>query len=80
MGIPHLITTLQPFAERGKLDGKKVVIDGPGFAYHIIHLCERAARPVMPLTQPSSALLGQTALAWLAKLETHSIRVYVRDF
>ena len=75
MGVPRLITTLQPFSERRKLEGRKVVIDGPGFAYHIIHLCEQAVRPVLPLNQPSPALLGQTALAWLDRLESHGVAV-----
>ena len=75
MGIPHLTTTLQPFARREALNGKTVVIDGPAFAYHIIYLCELASRPIGPLTQPSPALLGETALAWLDMLERHKISV-----
>ncbi|KAF4125363.1 hypothetical protein GMORB2_4203 [Geosmithia morbida] len=67
MGIPHLITTLQPFAQQGFLKDEAIVIDGPAFAYHILEICRRNG-----ITQPSYAVLGCTAVRWLSELSMHS--------
>ncbi|KAK7417045.1 hypothetical protein QQX98_004806 [Neonectria punicea] len=63
MGIPHLISTLEPFAVHGPLDDKAVVIDGPALAYHILYICNRNG-----VVLPSYQLLGDTAVAWLDEL------------
>lgn len=63
MGIPHLISTLEPFAARGSLKGQDVVIDGPALAYHVLYICRRNG-----IGQPSYDLIGRTTLSWLDKL------------
>lgn len=60
MGIPRLLTTLEPYATFKELQGSSVVIDGPAFAYHILHVCR-----VNGISQPSYELLGETAVSWL---------------
>lgn len=71
MGIPHLITTLEPFSVRGTLQDEDIVIDGPALAYHVLHICRRNG-----IGQPSYSLLGQIALSWLSELCRHG-KVYV---
>lgn len=68
MGIPHLKRHLQPYAVASSLDGRHVIIDGPALAYHVLRLCYRSSPGNGPLSQPSYALLGATAVAWLNKL------------
>ncbi len=75
MGIPHLTASLSPFAERCTLDGSQIVIDGPALAFHITNLCQVALRTSSPFSQPTYAMLGDTAVAWLDHLEAHSISV-----
>jgi hypothetical protein len=74
MGIPHLITFLQPYAEAEALAGTNVVIDGPGLAYHIYYTC-LSARPTAwnPFeAAPSYKDLGEACIAWLDGLrESH---------
>ncbi|KAM5386732.1 hypothetical protein ACJZ2D_000025 [Fusarium nematophilum] len=70
MGIPHLISTLEPFAVHGVLDGNHVVIDGPALAYHILYICNRHG-----VTQPSYQLLGDTTIAWLDELVRRCVSV-----
>lgn len=70
MGIPHFITTLEPYAEHGILDNTRVVIDGPAFAYHVLYICNRSG-----LVQPSYQLLGSTAISWLDELTRRSVDV-----
>lgn len=67
MGIPHLTTFLRPYAEAGSLAGENAVIDGPGLAYHIYHLC-LSSRPSgqNTLTEaPSYEEIGGKAVEWL---------------
>lgn len=71
MGIPHLITFLRPYATRSSLTEQNIVIDGPGLAYHIYHVClstKRSARNYFE-ANPSYQELGATVLAWLDGLE-----------
>ena len=63
MGIPHLISTLEPFAVQHQLTDEDLVVDGPALAYHALHLCRRNG-----VGQPSYGLLGATALQWLRQL------------
>jgi hypothetical protein len=71
MGIPHLITYLRPFATRESLKDKEIVIDGPGLAYHIYHLCQstRVSAGNYFEAAPSYKELGETVLEWLDGLE-----------
>lgn len=70
MGIPHLISTLEPYAAHGVLDDDRVVIDGPALAYHILYICNRHG-----ITQPSYQLLGDTTITWLDALASHGVSV-----
>ncbi|KAF7893834.1 hypothetical protein EAF00_007348 [Botryotinia globosa] len=71
MGIPHLITFLRPYATLDSLKGKDIVIDGPGLAYHIYHIClgTRKSAGNYFEANPSYKELGDTVLAWLDGLE-----------
>jgi hypothetical protein len=67
MGIPHLTLFLQSYAEAQSIAGKHVVIDGPGFAYHIYYTCLSArsgARNPFEAA-PSYEELGKACIAWL---------------
>ena len=70
MGIPHLTSTLEPYAVHGVLDNDRVVIDGPALAYHILHICNRHG-----IVQPSYQLLGDTTIAWLDELVSRGVSV-----
>ena len=71
MGIPRLISTLEPYAVHQVLDNKSVVIDGPALAYHILYICNRHGIP-----QPSYKILGKTAVAWLDELTQRNVVMY----
>jgi hypothetical protein len=77
MGIPHLTTFLQPYAEAGSIAGRHVVIDGPGFAYHIYYICLSARSEAWsPLeAAPSYKELGKACIAWLDKLRNHDVKM-----
>ncbi|KAJ4011405.1 hypothetical protein NW752_007059 [Fusarium irregulare] len=68
MGIPRLISTLEPYVVHQVLDNKSVVIDGPALAYHILYICNRHGIP-----QPSYKILGKTAVAWLDELTQRNV-------
>ncbi|KAL3420086.1 DNA replication initiation factor cdc45 [Phlyctema vagabunda] len=70
MGIPHLITYLRPYAVLEPLTARNIVIDGPGFCYHIYNIClnERSQARNPFEAAPSYAELGDTALEWLDAL------------
>ncbi|KAI5457200.1 XPG domain containing-domain-containing protein [Mariannaea sp. PMI_226] len=70
MGIPHLISTLEPFAVHGLLENQSVVIDGPALAYHVLHVCNRNG-----VALPSYQLLGDVAVAWLDELSCRRVNV-----
>ena len=76
MGIPQLKRHLEPYAERAVIQPGDVVLDGPALAYHVLSLCSRATRKTSPLEQPSYQLLGQTALAWLDRIQACGLSVY----
>ena len=67
MGIPHLITFLQPYAEVESLGQQDVIIDGPAFAYHIYYTCQ-ANRPDArgPFDAiPSYGEIEEASVRWL---------------
>lgn len=63
MGIPRLRQLLEPYAEDVDLNGRDIVIDGPGLAYHVLYNDRRPASSVF--NQPSYSVLGQAAINWL---------------
>ena len=76
MGIPHLITYLRPFAIPVDLAGHSVVIDGPGLAYHVWHIClSSKARNPFEAT-PSYRVLGEMVIRWLDELQVHDVYLY----
>jgi hypothetical protein len=82
MGIPHLITYLRPFAASADLDGESVVIDGPGLAYHVWHLClasQTLFRNPFEAT-PSYKSLGDAVIRWLDELESMNVRLYEMSY
>jgi hypothetical protein len=78
MGVPHLITFLRPFATSVNLTGQNIVIDGPGLAYHVWHIClvtqPRFRNPFEAI--PSYEILGKTVTRFLDELQTHGVCVY----
>ncbi|OBT69235.1 hypothetical protein VE03_01982 [Pseudogymnoascus sp. 23342-1-I1] len=77
MGIPHLITHLRPYSENTNFNGHSVIIDGPGFAYHIFHAClaeEPDARNPFEAF-PSYKKIGDAAIRWLEELEGFGVEV-----
>lgn len=70
MGIPYLISTLEPFADHGLLNGQSVVIDGPALAYYVLYICNRNG-----VVLPSYQLLGDTAVTWLDELVHRRVSV-----
>ena len=79
MGFPHLITFLEPYAVREGLARRAscVVIDGPGFAYHVYHIYLNANPGVCnPLAAiPTYKELGDAAIAWLDGLRKTGVVV-----
>lgn len=78
MGIPHLITHLRPYSENTNFNGQDVIIDGPGFAYHVFHTCladEPDARNPFEAF-PSYKKIGDAAIRWLEELEGFGVEVY----
>ncbi|KAM3466234.1 hypothetical protein MY5147_000769 [Beauveria neobassiana] len=67
MGIPHLISTLEPYVHHVALKDVDVVVDGPGLAHHILHVCR-----INGVDHPSYKLLGATAAAWLDNLASQN--------
>lgn len=74
MGIRGLTSTLRPFAERSELSGR-VVVDGPGLAYHILHVARVQNAVSTTLEDPSYASLGSAAVQWLDTLQSYGIQV-----
>ncbi|RDW77208.1 hypothetical protein BP6252_05261 [Coleophoma cylindrospora] len=67
MGIPHLISYLQPYAVGKSLNTQQIVLDGPAFAYHVFYLSlggRQAARNPFE-GAPTYLELGELAIAWL---------------
>ncbi|KAK0643535.1 XPG domain containing-domain-containing protein [Cercophora newfieldiana] len=77
MGIPGLKRLLELYATpRGtKIEPCRAAIDGPALSYHILSLCLKRTLKSSPFEQPSYELLGQTAVAWLGKIEEYGIIV-----
>ncbi|CAF3513846.1 unnamed protein product [Fusarium graminearum] len=70
MGIPRLISTLEPYVVHGILDNESIVIDGPALAYHVLYICNRHGIP-----QPSYNVLGETTIAWLDALVERGVNI-----
>lgn len=70
MGIPHLITTLEPYATKELLQDHGIVIDGPALAYHIFHTCRSNG-----INHPSHRLISESVLAWLDRLTSTHVAV-----
>ena len=77
MGIPHLITHLRPYALDTDLKGKEIIIDGPGFAYHVYHGCLSIAtstkNPFESL--PEYVDVAAAAIKWLEEVESYGLQV-----
>lgn len=88
MGVPHLITYLQPYAtavELGNCSSEghtpahrvryKVIIDGPGLAYHIYYrlLAWKTKSSNAFDAAPSYEELGRGAVIFLDELQKHHI-------
>jgi hypothetical protein len=71
MGIPHLTSFLRPYAELDSLAGRNAVIDGPGLAYHIHHLCmsSRVSDRKPSVESLSYAEIGNATIEWLDGLQ-----------
>lgn len=77
MGIPRLRQLLEPYTKRIELEDQRVVIDGPGLAYHIFSLCQARAPSGSLFDQPSYTLLGETAVTWLDDLTGSGAVLYI---
>lgn len=75
MGIPGLKRHLQPFAVSVDLENRRVIIDGPALAYHILYLCLAKASRSSPFELPPYSLLGETVVAWLDQLQRCGVSV-----
>ncbi|TVY42383.1 hypothetical protein LOCC1_G005304 [Lachnellula occidentalis] len=77
MGIPRLTQCLRPYAVSTSLAGFRVVIDGPGLAYHVWHICLSARRNARNAfeTAISYAEIGAVVLAWLDALRRNHVLI-----
>jgi len=92
MGIPRLTSHLQPYAtstilgcrtrdcsyHRRDQEERKIVVDGPGLAYHIYYKVLSQSSTVLNAydAAPSSADIGQATTAFLHELELHGLLMY----
>ncbi|KAG9244562.1 XPG domain containing-domain-containing protein [Calycina marina] len=76
MGVPHLLSHLQPYAEPKRLAGD-AVIDGPGLAYHIYYICLKnkpwAKNGLEAI--PTYDEIGATTIAWLNGLVLSGVNI-----
>ncbi|CCU77762.1 hypothetical protein BGHDH14_bgh05230 [Blumeria hordei DH14] len=88
MGIPHLISSLQPYTTHENLNGWTVVIDGNALAYHIYHLCvvrRYASRNTLE-SLPQNLEIAETVIEWLEwsvfeeSLHSNSGKIYFDGF
>lgn len=70
MGIPYLLSHLQPYGVETPLAGAQIVLDGPSLAYHIWHLCSKRQD-----VQASHHLISETTLTWLESLQNHGAQM-----
>ncbi|KAH8667460.1 XPG domain containing-domain-containing protein [Tricladium varicosporioides] len=77
MGIRGLIRHMRPFAHSAPLCDQEVVIDGPGFAHHIYHLCLGARRTANNALEaaPSYGELVAAAITWLEALTANGVSI-----
>ena len=71
MGIPRLITYLEPYATSAELRGCRVIVDGPGLAYHIFYrlVASKSSADNAILHAPSYRELGESAICFLDELQ-----------
>ncbi len=79
MGIRHLTTFLCPYAVSEPLQNSSVVIDGPGFAYHIYYASLGNRKlPSNPLeAAPSYRDLANIARTWLDELRKSGVEMWL---
>ncbi|TVY81101.1 hypothetical protein LSUE1_G005687 [Lachnellula suecica] len=76
MGIPHLTRHLRPYAVSESLSGREIVIDGPGFAYHVYNICLSGRTEKNQFeTAISYEQIGVFALAWLNTLRKGKVTI-----
>ena len=77
MGIPRLITYLEPYATPAELSDCRVIIDGPGLAYHIYHrlLASNPRADNAIHGAPSYEELGDGAVYFLDELQSRNVVV-----
>ncbi|KAL8912308.1 MAG: hypothetical protein Q9171_002680 [Xanthocarpia ochracea] len=92
MGIPRFVGHLQQYSvntslghKSGQSDGKsdrdkayptKVVIDGPGLAYHIYYRLAHISNAPSPVEAiPSYGQIGQAVIAFLSELEAYHVQI-----
>lgn len=68
------MSSVEPYAVRSQLSGS-LVIDGPAFAYRILHICRRECRTNGPLSEPTYKQLSEAALKWLDGVHQCGIRM-----
>lgn len=91
MGIPHLISRLQPYAISSSLGcrnsdclehrshtSRRITIDGPGLAYHVYYslLAYKSSYLNSFDAVPSYAEIGQGAIKYLEGLEAYGLTMY----
>lgn len=77
MGIPRLRQLIEPYTETAELEGRRVVIDGPGLAYQVFSKCQLRAPSGSLFDQPSYATLGEEAVKWLDDLTNSGALLYL---
>ncbi|KAL8862381.1 MAG: hypothetical protein Q9178_001390 [Gyalolechia marmorata] len=93
MGIPRFVGHLQQYSVNATIghkstqsDGKsdrdnayptKVVIDGPGLAYHIYYRLGHISNPLSVVEAiPSYGQIGQAVIAFLSELEAYHVQMF----
>ncbi len=74
MGIPRLRRHLEPYAQRNIIKDRKLVIDGPAFAYHILSLFSGGVKS--PYEHPSYEELQSATIELLDKLSSSGNAMY----
>ncbi|ROT41844.1 hypothetical protein SODALDRAFT_318656 [Sodiomyces alkalinus F11] len=76
MGIPRLLSHLEPYGVEEQLGNVDIIVDGPSLAYHIYRLGSSSTLTARNGRQgPSYSLLGDTAIAWLNRLQEGGFKV-----
>ncbi|KAI1003859.1 hypothetical protein K3495_g4351 [Podosphaera aphanis] len=77
MGIPRLLTHLNPYGIQEPLRNVDVVLDGHAFAYHVYELCIRGRSNEHHAlqVQPTYREITEKAIAWLDLLQGYDVVV-----